>query len=66
MRIAVEVRGGVARTRDLSTGRVVAGPFEFAATRFVAEESSAPGPGDGKFVYEGEWSVAPRPENQAS
>lgn len=65
MRIAIEVKNGVATTRD-ELGRVLIGPFKFAATRFVREASSPPGPGDGTYVYEGEWDIAPRAEVQPS
>jgi hypothetical protein len=65
MKIAIQVRQGVATTHD-SAGKVIVGPFSFAATRFVTEDSSQAGPGDGTFVYEGEWTVPPRPESQPS
>jgi hypothetical protein len=65
MKIAIHVRNGIATTRDLS-GKVIVGPFSFAATRFVPEDSSPPSSGDGTFVYEGEWTVPPRPEYQPS
>lgn len=64
-KIAIHVLNGKSTTRDLA-GRVIWGPFSFAAVRFVPEESSPPGSGDGVYVYEGEFSVAPRPEVQPS
>jgi hypothetical protein len=65
MKIAIHVHNGTATTRD-ARGRVIVGPFRFSATRFVAEESSAPSSGDGTYVYEGEWAIPPRPERQPS
>lgn len=65
MKIAIRILNGESTTRD-ERGRVLVGPFTFAATRFVPQESSPPGPGDGTYVYEGEWAVPPRHENQPS
>jgi len=65
MKIAIEVVNGKSTTRD-EKGRVIVGPFQFGATNFVAKESTEPGSGDGRFVYEGEWVVPPRIENQPS
>jgi hypothetical protein len=62
-RIAIHVDKGIAMTRDLR-GCPIVGPFQFGASRFVPEDSTAPGSGDGTFVYEGEWVVPPRSESQ--
>ena len=66
MKIAITVRGNTSVTTDAATGRVLIGPWSFGASRFVPEESSPSGPGDGRYVYEGEWAVPPQPGRQPS